>query len=1562
MRPWVRRARVVLLVVGLLLVLAVGTAWILFQLHGPELARTQLEQALSAALGRPARVGAVTFRPWTATLRVSGVRVASDDPTDGGALVALDHADVGIRLESLWRRRLVLSLALTGLDVRTAGTGEGGAGLAAFAFPATLSLGAVDARVGLVRLAKGHLQHRDPGGSLAYEVSGLEAEAWPEPPALRLSARAESLRLETPAGEERAEQLRVAGSVGPGEIRLERSRFRWYGEELRLSGHLMQPVPGAEARATLRAELPLAAAGRRAGLGDALAGLATVEATLEGLWDAPRVEARVTVPELGAGPVRARDVRLAGSFVDGTLRVSDLRAELPGGAVGGALTVSRAAADGVRIAELTVDGLRLPRALAALGPGAVRATARLGSGRIELGPASARWAHAQFDVAGQLGRGAPLALHAELDADLGGLGAAGGATPVAGRVAVSADATGTLERPVVTGRVEARSLAIGTRPVGPVELRVRLEAAGGLSRWTGTLDAGRVAAPPASVEELRAGFTLDADALDVQRLTGRVAGIPLELRGRWTWAGAGRAEADVGPVVLGQRSELPTELALAGTGAGRVELTMGERTEVTAAVDLTGISLHGVALGTGQLNATLRERDLTAEVAFPAMRVSAAAKGRLEGGHVLAAQARVERLDLDPIVARLAPDARPYVRAALSARAEAEIPVDRPETARATAWLTPDELVVGGERWTARSAAVVRWESERLSLDPVELRGPRGTLRAEGGVDRRSGDGRVAVGLEDARLPPPFDGLGRGVVRGEARLTRAALEGVAVRARWPTWALTADGRIPFEAAMVLRSELTADVAELARVQGVAGVAGQAQVSADITGPWREPVASGRLEAPILTIAGQTLTQVRVPFQLTPSTLHVEQARALLGADPLAVDGGATRAGGGWRGQGTLSAPSVTLGQWPIQSARAVFTVDPERLAVTELALGAHGIPVRGTAVWPWRGPGRLEARLGPAALARVPGIPPAVALEGTASGRVEATGRSLADATARASLGLEQVQAVGVRLGAGTVEVDLRGGAARAQIRFPDRRLAATAEGRVAADAIASVRASVDELALGELAPHLGLGAAPSIEGTLSARIQAEVPLARPTASRGTLRVDPLRAVVAGESVTSREPIVAVFDATGVRVERFVLQGSAGAVTGRLGVERGGRLDAALRGQIQLGLLGGLRPELEETSGTLDVTATVAGTTAAPVFDGEGTVRGGRIRLKGVAEPVHEIEAHVTASRAGLRLTQARGQFGGGTVSATGEAALTNGALGAYRAELTARRVGVSPMEGLSTLWDGELAVTGRGARGQVGGELRLLRGNYTRELAPASKGPAPAASAGPTGPGLPLRVLVRLDDNLIVRNRTARLRVGGTLSIEGTTAAPAVLGTLESREGMVAFRNRRFTIVSATARFLDPRRIEPFLNAVATASIREYDVTVRVSGRLDSLDVSLRSIPPLSQEDLLALVAFGATRAELQRSPAGVLAWEATGTIVRDLLGLDSLDGESRLAGAAARFQVGPAPPGQTTPGELRSSETGTGQRVRVEYRLLGPVSLVGEQGQQGGYAAGVVLRLRFR
>ena len=299
----------------------------------------------------------------------------------------------------------------------------------------------------------------------------------------------------------------------------------------------------------------------------------------------------------------------------------------------------------------------------------------------------------------------------------------------------------------------------------------------------------------------------------------------------------------------------------------------------------------------------------------------------------------------------------------------------------------------------------------------------------------------------------------------------------------------------------------------------------------------------------------------------------------------------------------------------------------------------------------------------------------------------------------------------------------------------------------------------------------------------------------------------------------------------------------------------------------------------------------------------------------------------------------------------------------AYRVALKAQRVAATPLDGLSTLWDGDLELAGRPARGLLQGELRLVRGMYTRDLAPGADQPHGPAAGPPAGAApLSLRIAVKLDDNLVVRNRTAALRVGGTLSVEGSTAAPAVLGVLEIREGRVTFRDRRFTILTATARFVDPRRVDPFIDAVATARIRDYDVTARVSGRTDQLDVRLSSTPPLAQEDLLALVAFGATRAELERSPAGVLAEEAARSIVHDLLGLEGLPGLG--GGGEQRLQVGTrtAAPERTTPGSAPGTESGGQQRVRVEYQLLGPLSLVGERGMSGGYAAGVVLRLRFR
>ena len=133
--------------------------------------------------------------------------------------------------------------------------------------------------------------------------------------------------------------------------------------------------------------------------------------------------------------------------------------------------------------------------------------------------------------------------------------------------------------------------------------------------------------------------------------------------------------------------------------------------------------------------------------------------------------------------------------------------------------------------------------------------------------------------------------------------------------------------------------------------------------------------------------------------------------------------------------------------------------------------------------------------------------------------------------------------------------------------------------------------------------------------------------------------------------------------------------------------------------------------------------------------------------------------------------------------------------------------------------------------------------------------------------------------------------------------------------------------------------------------------MTARVSGRTDRLDVRLFE-PSAPAGGSPALVAFGrhapsssgrppASSPKRRPGPSSTTSWDSKAC--RDWVAV-------RRAAA----------PGGNPDGGARADDSGQRardgergqQRVRVEYQLLGPLSLVGERGMSGGYAAGVVLR----
>jgi translocation and assembly module TamB len=439
----------------------------------------------------------------------------------------------------------------------------------------------------------------------------------------------------------------------------------------------------------------------------------------------------------------------------------------------------------------------------------------------------------------------------------------------------------------------------------------------------------------------------------------------------------------------------------------------------------------------------------------------------------------------------------------------------------------------------------------------------------------------------------------------------------------------------------------------------------------------------------------------------------------------------------------------------------------------------------------------------------------------------------------------------------------------------------------------------------------------------------------------------------------------------GLSVAEFRLAAKKeGFVSGAGTVSADGRLDGRASAQLPLALLTATRPGIREAGGALDVSARVSGTLSAPTLVGDGAIHRGSLLFRDRPETLRDIEARFALSTQGVQLKDATASMGGGRVQAQGALALQGWQPGGYRFKLQAKNVALGEVEGFSSAWDADLELSGFTREAQLTGQARLARGAYRKDLTVLSLLLSPArAAAAAVEPATPMRLRIRvdLDDNLLVRSRAADLRAGGVLNVEGTTAQPIVFGSVESRDGRINFRGRDWSVTNASVRFADPRRLDPYLEVLATSRIAEYDVTMQVTGPVSNITVRFSSTPRLSQNDLLSLVAFGATGAALRESPATVLLGEAGRMLAQNVLGFEPSVSGLRVSTSSSSDSTGelhgfPGDEQRSTVGPPRNSPSGGTEKVHIEYQLWAPLYLSGEYDREYGYGADVVLRFRFR
>ena len=491
-------------------------------------------------------------------------------------------------------------------------------------------------------------------------------------------------------------------------------------------------------------------------------------------------------------------------------------------------------------------------------------------------------------------------------------------------------------------------------------------------------------------------------------------------------------------------------------------------------------------------------------------------------------------------------------------------------------------------------------------------------------------------------------------------------------------------------------------------------------------------------------------------------------------------------------------------------------------------------------------------------------------------------------------------------------------------------------------------------------------------------------PLATPRALVAEAEVRDLLVSLPEYPVRNRAPLHLRLADGALEVKRLELSGEGTdlAVAGTATLVGEGALGLTVRGSADLRALSLVSTELRGR-GAARVEVAVSGTRGAPVVEGALDVEGGGVRLRGFPHGVEDVRGRVLFNGRAAHFSGVTGTVGGGPVELEGQAAYAGGRLTSFDVQGNGRAIALRYPEGLRSVLDADLRFFGDGAQQWLTGKVAVRDAVWTRRYDVATEllaSAGPAASAASLGGGVRYDIKVDAPGTLKIDNNLATLQARAELNLQGSYAAPVVLGRAEIDRGRVYFQGNTYTVRRGTIDFTNPQKLDPLFDVEAETRVRSYNVTLKVNGTLERVYPTLSSDPPLSTVGILGLLA-GLEESEVEvaqqvQGDVHKLAGQGAAALaagkLSEQVGLEK--GAARLglnrfsidpnflrgegASSTARMTVGK----RITPdlNVVYSQDlTGSEERlVAVEYTLSDRLSVLLTQSQTGGY--GFDLRLR--
>jgi translocation and assembly module TamB len=360
-------------------------------------------------------------------------------------------------------------------------------------------------------------------------------------------------------------------------------------------------------------------------------------------------------------------------------------------------------------------------------------------------------------------------------------------------------------------------------------------------------------------------------------------------------------------------------------------------------------------------------------------------------------------------------------------------------------------------------------------------------------------------------------------------------------------------------------------------------------------------------------------------------------------------------------------------------------------------------------------------------------------------------------------------------------------------------------------------------------------------------------------------------------SFRNPDPIQIRMDDGRIRINHFSLEGPQNSIQLRGQDFTLNNLNVNFVANTELRLFHMFFPFFDDLGGSIRSSATISGSMFKPQILGNLTTDNSFLKIKGFPHPIERIQADVSFSQTKILINSIKAQMAGGVVSADGNILIRDYHDIPTSIRLTLDSVRLNVPDKVRTSGSAELMLTGKWFPFLLSGTYRVSRGVFEREFTDdGGAGPntrqsvyLPKILRQSNFEPLILDIQILFERSFLVKNSLVDGAVQGNLQVKGPLSHPILLGKLQTdKNTKLTFKDKIFDVQSGTIQFTNMDEINPELYISAQSRVSDYDINLLVQGPAKNLkNIRLTSVPPLSEQDIVSLLALGVTSTRMDQS-----------------------------------------------------------------------------------------------